>query len=86
MRSACGRIEPVGGLVEKQQLGPVHDGLRQLGRLLHAQRVSAQRAVAHFAESDVEERFVRAFEGLLGRQAGEFAPSGARSARRSWRR
>ena len=50
----------------------MHDGLRQLGDLLHAERVGAERAVAHLAEADVEERFVRALEGVLGGQAGEF--------------
>ena len=80
---ARGRIEPVGGLVEKQQLGSVRDGLRQLGGLLHAQRVSADGAVAHFAQSDIEERFVRPFQRMLARQAGQFAPSAAPSGRRS---
>ena len=66
------RVEAVGGLVQKQQLGAVRDGLRQLGGLLHAQRVGAQRAVAHLAQPHVEERFVRALQGLLRRQAGQF--------------
>ena len=68
---ARGRIEPVGGLVEKQQLGPVGDGLRQLGGLLHAQRISADRPVADFAQPDIEERFMGALQGVLGGQAGQ---------------
>ena len=42
----------------------MRDGLRELGGLLHAERVSAERAVANFAEADVEEGFVRAFQGV----------------------
>ena len=69
---AGGRVEPVGGLVQKQQLGAVGDGLRQLGGLLHAQRIGAQRAVTHFAQADVEERFVGALQGVRARQARQF--------------
>ena len=65
-------IESIGGLVEKEHLGTVHDGLGQFGGLLHAQRIGAERAVTNFTETHVEERFVRAFQGVLGRQAGEF--------------
>jgi hypothetical protein len=61
-------IKPVGGLIQKQQLGTVGDGLRQLGGLLHAQRIGAQGAVAHFAQADVEEGFVGALEGVFARQ------------------
>ena len=68
---ARGRIEAVGGLVQEQELGPMRDGLRQLGGLLHAQRIRAQRAVADFAQADVEERFVGPFECVLPRQAGQ---------------
>src|ERR1035438_8445286 len=66
------RIEAVGRLVQKQQLGTVRYGLRQLGRLLHAQRVSAQRAVADFTEAHVKERLVRTLQRLGLGQAGEF--------------
>ena len=86
MRSARGRIEAVGGLVEKQQLGTVRDGLRQLGGLLHAERVGAQRAVADFAQAHIEEGLVRALEGMLGRQAGEFGHQADEADAASWRR
>ncbi len=47
------------------------DRLRQLGELLHAERVGLELAVARLAEADVEQRLVRALERGLGRQPGE---------------
>ena len=55
MRWRAAGIEAVGRLVEEQHLGAVHDRLRQLGELLHAQRVGLELAVARFAEADVEQ-------------------------------
>ena len=42
-----------------------------LADLLHAQRIGAQRAVADFAQADVEERFVGALQGVFARQTGQ---------------
>ena len=77
---ARGRIETVGGLVEKQQPRAVRDGLRQLGELLHAERVLLQLAVARLAQADVEQRLVRAFERRLRKAARTAPPCSARSA------
>ena len=70
--STGGRVEPVGGFIEEQKFRPVRDGLREFGGLLHAQRVGAEIAIANFAEADVEEGFVCAFECVLAWQAGQF--------------
>ena len=73
MRCAGGGIEAVGGLIEDQQARAVDDGLGQLGELLHAQGIGSQKAVAGFAEADVEEHFVGALERGFGGKAGELA-------------
>ena len=72
------RIHAVGRLVEEQQIGIVHERLRQLDALLHAGRVGLDVAVARLAEADVVEHLVRALHRVDGR-AG-------RRARRSRRR
>ena len=70
---ACDRIEAVGRLVEDEQTGPVHEGLGELGHLLHPQGVGPQLAVAGFSEPHVEQDLVGPFEGGLGRKAGQLA-------------
>ena len=50
----------------------MRDSLRELGHLFHAERVSAQIAIAGFAQADPEEGFVGALHGLFGGQAREF--------------
>jgi hypothetical protein len=44
------RIEPGGGLVNDEELGPSEQGLRDAEALLHAAREGAQAAVAHVEE------------------------------------
>ncbi len=73
------RIHAVGGLVEKQQVGIVHERLRQLDALLHARRVLLELAVARFAETDVVQDFVRPLHGVGLGQAGELAAIARRS-------
>ena len=67
------RIHAVGGLVEEQQIGIVHERLRQLDPLLHAGRVRLDVAVARLAEADVEQHLVRALHRVDARQPGELA-------------
>ena len=52
-------------------LRAVNDGHGELGHLLHAERVRAELAVSGFAQSHVEQRFVRTFHGGFGRQPGK---------------
>ena len=72
------RIQPVRRLVEEDHLRPMHNRLRQLRQLLHAERERIQIAIARFTKTDKEQRFVRAFERgcwpqprKLGHQAHE---------------
>ena len=51
--------------------GPVGEGLGQLDELLHSQRISAHFAVANFAQSHIEQRFMRAFQRRFRRQASQ---------------
>ncbi len=67
------RVHAVGRLVEEQQVGIVHQRLRQLDPLLHAGRVGLDVAIARLAEADVEEHLVRALHGVHARQAGQLA-------------
>src|SRR6185369_3676008 len=67
------RIESVGWLVQKDQSRPVDDCLREFGELFHAERISAELAITRFAQSYVEERFVRAFKRGFGRQTRQFS-------------
>ena len=64
-------IEAVGGFVEDEKLGAVCQGLRQLDELLHAERVGVDLAIAHLAEADVEQCFVRALQRICSGQPGE---------------
>ena len=66
MRWRAGGSRPLVGSSRNSSLRAVHDGLRQLGQLLHAERIGAQVAVARLAQADVEERFVRALEACSG--------------------
>ncbi len=68
---AAGRIEAVGGLVEKEELGIVDERLGELDPLLHAGGVAADLAVALLVQSDVAEHLGRAFAGRRPRQAGD---------------
>jgi len=63
------RIEPVGGLVEKDQLRTVDQRLGKLGSLPHAERIAVDVAVARFAQSDIEEDFMGALDRLRPRQS-----------------
>jgi len=47
--------------------------MRQLGQLLHAQRVCPHFAITSLAQPNVEERLVRALHGFVGRKTGEFS-------------
>ena len=49
----------------------MNDCLRELGQLFHAERISFEFAIARFAETDIKERFVRAFECGFGRKSGQ---------------
>ena len=69
IRSRAWWIEPVGRLVEEEDLRAVRESLGELGELLHAQRVGADVAVARLAQADIEEDFVRPLEGLRRRHA-----------------
>ena len=57
-------IEPVRRLVKNEQLGTMRQRLRQLDKLLHAQGIGADLAVANFAQAHVEQSFMRALQGL----------------------
>ena len=70
------RIHAVGRLVEKQQIGIVHERLRELDALLHAGRVRLDVAVARLAEADVEQDFVRALHRVDARQPRQLAAVG----------
>src|SRR5262249_21286087 len=59
------RVQPIGGLVKKNQTRAVHYRLRQLRQLLHAQRVRAELSVSGFSQADVKQRLVRALERRL---------------------
>src|SRR6185437_10113392 len=64
---ARGRIETVGGLIEDEQLRPMHDRLRELRELLHTERICAELAITRFSQSDVKESLMRTFERHGGR-------------------
>jgi hypothetical protein len=67
------RVESVRGLVEQQQLGVVHERLRELHALLHARRVGLEVSVARLAEPDVVEHLVRPADRLVAREARQLA-------------
>src|SRR6185312_15853392 len=58
-------------LIEDEDFRTVDDRSRELRHLLHAEGKCAELAVAGFAEADIKERFMRALERLVWRQAGE---------------
>ena len=64
---------PLVGSSRYEQPRAVRQRLGQLDELFHAQRVSADLAIANFAEADVEQRFVRALQGFA-REATQPAP------------
>ncbi len=64
-------VEAVGRLIENQQFWTVRQCLRQLDELLHAQRVSADLAVAHFTKPDVKQRLMRSLQRLARGQSGQ---------------
>ena len=70
---AGGRIEPIGRFVEDDEFRTVDDGLRELGELLHAQRIGPECTVAGFAEPDIKQRLVSALEGGFPRQSRKFS-------------
>ena len=67
---AAGRVEPVRGLVEEQELRVVDERLGQLDALLHARRVAAHGPVALLEEADVAQHVGGALAGRRARQAG----------------
>ena len=64
-------IHPVRRLVEEQQIGIVHERLRELDALLHARGIGLDVAVARLAEADVVEHLVRPLHRVDGGQPGE---------------
>src|SRR5258708_1706915 len=67
------RIEPVGGLIQRQQLGAMHQSLGQLDQLFHTQGVGAYFAVTDLTQPDIKESFVSALHRFAGRQAGDLS-------------
>src|SRR5678816_1759535 len=59
---ASRRIEPVGGLIQENQLGTMNDRLCQLGQLFHTQRVRTELAISCFAKAHVEKSFMSSLE------------------------
>ena len=51
----------------------MHDRLRQLRQLFHAQRKRVQVSIARFAQADIKERFVGALERRGRRQPGKLS-------------
>ena len=60
--TACG-IEAVRRLVEQQQLGIVHERLRELDALLHARRVAADQPIPLLVQPDVPQHLGGALAG-----------------------
>ena len=54
------RIKTVGRFIQQNQPGPVDQRLGQFGKLLHAQRVCPDFAVARFTQSHMEESLMLA--------------------------
>ena len=69
-------VHAVGRLVEEQQIGIVHQRLRQLDALLHAGGVGFDVAVPRLAQADVKEHLVGALHRVDARQAGQLAAIG----------
>ena len=70
---ALERVEPVGGLVEQDELGVVDDRAGELHALPLAGRHRPDRAEPLLAEPDLPERVVRALDRGAARQAVELA-------------
>src|SRR5450432_1624201 len=66
------RIKSVGGLVQQDQFWAMCNRLRQLGQLLHAQRICAYFSITRFTQPNVEERFMGALHGFVSRKPGKF--------------
>ena len=64
-------IEPVRRLVEQQQLGIVHERLRELDALLHAGRVAADESISLLVQSDVPQHLGGALARGGERQSGD---------------
>jgi hypothetical protein len=77
MSSRPGRIEAVGRLVEKQEIGIVDQRLGELDPLLQARRVALDLEVALVLEVHQVERGVRALSRRLARQPRQLAGVGA---------
>ena len=67
------RVHAVGRLVEEEQIGIVHQGLRELDALLHAGRVGLDVAVAGLTQTNVEQDFVSTLHRVDAGQAGQLA-------------
>ena len=70
------RVHAVGRLVEEQEVGVVHERLRQLDALLHARGVGFDVAVARLAQPDVEQHLVRALHRVDPGQPRQFGAVG----------
>ena len=68
---AARRVEAVRRLVEHDQLGRVHERLRELHALLHARRERADQARALLLEPDLEEHLGGAQHGVRARQPAQ---------------
>src|SRR5690242_17195285 len=66
-------MKTVCSLVKKALSRTVRDRLGELRKLLHAERVSSHLAIAHLAQPNVKQRFVRAFKSLIRRQSGQLS-------------
>ena len=66
------RVQSIGRLIEEQQLRAMRNCLRQLGHLLHSQRVRPEFTIASFTQTDVIKRLVSALDGFRGREAAQF--------------
>src|SRR6266567_3713907 len=73
---AAGRVEPVGRLVEQQQLRRADQGLGQFHPLLHTGGVGADQPVPLLVQANVPQRLRGPFLGHRGRQAGDPAQVG----------
>ena len=67
------RVEPVGGLVQHDELGRVDERLRKLDPLAHASRERPDQALALLLQADLEEHLARAQHGDAARQPAQLA-------------
>ncbi len=73
---AAGRVHAVGGLVEDQKPGVVHQRPCDLEPLLHAGGIRLDPAVSRLAEPDVIEHFVSPPQGVAGLHSDQFSRVG----------